>query len=244
MKKQLILVVSLALASLVTAQEIETMHPTKASREYRKYREATSEPTFSISKVKAIIKKIKKDQDDNRRLAEKDFNALSLEQKFTYTMIHGEDSTQNCDAPMGIVDEEKKIFSYIPSAFGDEVTWSDRQRDFLTKNRSKVIPLIKETLKLRRRAGVNLKNAILETNAVELIPDLVSIYRIHNKDHDILTVLMLLMKEGNYPEFMKSTSFTKLYGENANYKSFLQASAANQKLIIDRAMAFYKSSQK
>jgi hypothetical protein len=91
---------------------------------------------------------------------------------------------------------------------------------------------------------VNLKNAILETNAVELIPDLIGIYRIHNKDHDILTVLMLLMKEGKYPEFMKSTSFTKLYGENANYKAYLQASSANQKLIIDRAMAFYKSSHK
>ena len=62
MKKQLIFVVALAVSGIVMAQEIETMHPTTASREYRKYREAASEPTFSITKVKAIIKKIKKDQ--------------------------------------------------------------------------------------------------------------------------------------------------------------------------------------
>lgn len=241
MKKQLFLVLSLAISGFVFGQDIETMHPTKASREYRKYRETISIPTYSLTKVQSIIKKIKVDQDDNHRLSEKEYAALTLEQKFTFTMIHGEDATQNCDAPMGIVDEEKKIFSYIPSAFGDEITWSDRQRDFLVKNRSKVIPLVRATLKLRKRAGVNLKNAILEMNAVELIPDLITVYKYKNKDHDILTVLMLLMKEGKYGEFEKSTSFTKLYGEDANYKAYLQANSANQKLIMDRAMAFYKS---
>jgi hypothetical protein len=231
-------------ASTALPQYTETTHPTRVSREYRKYREAISEPIFALAKVKGIVKKIKVDKEDNHRLSEKEYEALSFEEKFTFTMIHGEDATQNCDAAMGIVDEEKKIFSSIPSAFGDEITWSDRQREFLSKNREKVIPLIKSTLKLRQRAGVNLKNAILETNAVELIPDLVAIYRRHNKDHDILTVLMLLMKEGKYPDFEKSASFTKLYGENANYKAFLQANAENQKLIIDRAMAFLKSKMK
>jgi hypothetical protein len=244
MKKITSILIVLGAIGSVVAQDIETKHPTLASRNYRAYRQQISLPTYHFAKISAMSKKIKADKEDNHRLSEARFAALTLEEKFTYTMIHGEDATQNCDAPMGIVAEEKKIFGYIPSAFGDEVTWSDRQREFLTKNREKVVPLIKATLRLRQRAGVNLKNAILETNAVELIPDLIAIYNLKHKDHDILTVLMLLMKEGKYSEFETSQSFTKLYGPNANYKAFLEANKANQKLIMERAMSFRNSKMK
>ena len=99
-------------------------------------------------------------------------------------------------------------------------------------------------MKLRQRLGVNLKDAIVELDAVELIPDMIKVYNLKKKDHDILTILMILMKEGSYPDFMNSQSYEKLYGENSNYKGFLMASPENQKLIIDRAMGYYKSSEK
>jgi hypothetical protein len=55
---------------------------------------------------------------------------------------------------------------------------------------------------------------------------------------------MLLMKEGQYPEFINSASYTKLFGEESNYKAYLEANSANQQLVMDRAMAFYKTLHK
>ena len=243
MKKLLSILLVIATVGSVLAQaEIPTT--SAVSKQYRHYREAISMPTYGLAKVKGLIKKIKSDKEDNMRLSDKVYGSLTVEERFTYTMIHGEDSSQNCDFMMPVTDEEKKIFGFWPDAFGGESVWSDRQRQFLANNRTKVIELMRATMKLRERAGANIKDAVLELNANELIPDLIAVYKIKRKDHDILTALMILMKEGQYPDFINSASFTKLYGENSNYKGFLEANAANQQLIMDRAMAFYKSLHK
>ena len=244
MKKLLSVLIALTTMTAIFAQDDWKVKQSATSRKYHEYREVISEPSYHLDTIKAMVKRIKEDKEGNKPLSQKAYNAMSFEEKFTYTMIHGEESTQNCDAMPPILEEEKKIFAYFPSAFGDEVIWSERQRDFMTKNRSKVIPLIRSTMKLRQRAGVNLKGAILHLNAIELIPDLVTAFNIKKKDLDILSLLMTLMKEGKYPEFMKSASYEKLYGEKANYKSYLDGNSANQKLIIERAMAFYKSNSK
>ncbi|MEI8281349.1 MAG: hypothetical protein WCG75_02990 [Armatimonadota bacterium] len=243
MKKLLSFLLVFAAVGSVLAQE-EIAKTSAASKQYRLYREAMSMPTYGLAKVKGLIKKIKRDKEDNMRLSDKVYGSLTVEERFTYTMIHGEDSSQNCDVMMPVVDEEKKIFSFWPDAFGGESVWSDRQRQSLSNNRTKVIELLRATMKLRERAGANIKNAVMELKANELIPDLIAVYRIKRKDHDILTLLMLLMKEGQYPEFINSASYTKLYGEESNYKGFLEANSANQQLIMDRAMAFYKSLHK
>ena len=243
MKKTLSLLL-LVVGQMVLAQDEKITHPSATSRRYHEYRQAISEPAHHLAKIKTISKKIKADKEGNTRLADKDYEALTFEEKFTFNMIHGEDSSQNCDAMMGIMSEERKIFKYIPDAFGDEITWSVRQREFLKSNRDKVIPLIRATMNLRQRVGANLKDAIMEVNGIELIPDLIATYKLKRKDHDVLTLLMLLMKEGDFSEFKASASYTKLFGENANYKSFLDASPANQKLIMERAMTYYKSKTK
>ena len=224
------------------AQDSDNGHQSSTSRKYHEYRLGISEPSYHLSKVKAIISKIKGDKEGNHRLSDKVYDSLSFEEKFTYNMIHGEDSSQNCDGTMSTVKEESKIFGYIPDAFMEgDIAWSDRQREFLSRNRTKIISLVKATIKLRQRVGVNLKNAILEINGYELVPDLIEVYNVKKKDNDILTLLMLMMKEGKFPEFVNSASYTKLYGENSNYKGSLEANAANQELIAKRAMDFYKS---
>jgi len=110
---------------------------------------------------------------------------------------------------------------------------------YLKGNRVEVIDLIRETIRQRGRFGSNLKRAVLELNLWELTPDLVKVYSRDHKDNDIITVLMILMKENKYEPFLKSASFTKLYGEHASYQNFLNANTANQKLEISRAMDFY-----
>ncbi|MNU11874.1 hypothetical protein D3C72_2600680 [compost metagenome] len=47
------------------------------------------------------------------------------------------------------------------------------------------------------------------------------------------------MKRGEYSEFMKSTSFKKLYGETSNYYAYLDYNKENEALIYRRAMGYY-----
>ena len=215
-------------------------NPSKSTLKYREFRQESTTPTFGLAKVKKLVKTIKPDSDDNRHLNQKAYDSLTVEEKFTYTMIHGEDATQNCDVMPVFKDEEKKIFGYIPGNFHDETTWSDRQRKYLKDNRETVIKLIRRTILDDKRVGVNLKSAILEIDGVELIPDLAKVYNAKHYDHDILTVMMLLMKEGKFEPFAKSQSFEKLYGEHSNYRGYIMANTDNQKLVIDRAMAYFK----
>ena len=76
-------------------------------------------------------------------------------------------------------------------------------------------------------------------NAREMIPFLIKTYNADKKDHDILTVFMLLMKNNSYKPFMASQSFKKLYGEEASYQAYLDFNKANEELILKRALDFY-----
>lgn len=87
---------------------------------------------------------------------------------------------------------------------------------------------------------MNYKLAISETNGRELIPLLISTYKKERKDHDILTLLMLLMVKGEYAPFMSSPSYKKLYtSEQSSYDAYLNYNQANEDLIIQRATAYY-----
>lgn len=211
------------------------------SRRYHEARVALTIPPYSLQKVRSIIRGIKRDHEGNRRLSPAAFNRLTVEERFTYVMLHGEDYDQNCDISPVILHEERKIFPYVPSAFDDAAAWSRQQTAFLKNNRARVIALMRETLRRQGRVGSNFKEAITELNAVELIPDLSAVYRRTRSDHDILSVLMLLMKEGNYRPFLNSSIHKKLFGENADFLVSIPASPANQKFILDQAAAFHRS---
>lgn len=244
MKKLCTLCLVLLATASVFAQDPNQIKTSAASKRYAAYRQVETDPPYALSKVKAMVKKIKEDSEMNRRLPDAAFNAMSFDEKFTYCMIHGEDFSQNCAEMMPIVDEEKKIFGYFPGAFNDEAMWSERQTKFMHDNRARVIAMIRSTMNAKHRVGTNLKSAICELNAVELIPDLITIFNRDHKDLDILTVLMILMKEGKYQPFLDSATFKKLYGPDATGDNFIMANSANRKLTIDRAMAFYKSVKK
>ena len=238
MKKILFLALVDTLTPCLFAQED---HSSAATKRYRAFRHEASTPSYSTAKVKALIKTIKVDKDDGRTLSLKQFNALSTQEKFTFVMLHGEDFAQNCDEMPAIIDEEKKIFAYTPGAFDDEATWSDKQLAFLKNNRTKVIELLRATIKAQQRVGVNLKQAIMEIKANELVPDLIATYNRDHKDHDILTTLMLLMKEDGYMPFFDSKIYEDLYGDDDNYQTFMMATPANQKAILGFAASFSKS---
>ncbi len=244
MKKATALLLAPLLANLAAAQMFGEGNVSQASKRYHAYRFETTQPPYGLAKVKAIIKGIKPkkggvdDMGDVRATAA--WGRMTTEERFTYCMLHGEDPSQNCNAMPWLVDEERKVFAYPAGFFGDEV-WSERQMAFLRSRRSDVVRLLRGTIRARGRVGANLKDTIAYLNTNELIPDLIWAYNRDRKDQDILTVLMLLMREGKYAPFMASPTYKKLYGEGAMSDSFVVANEANRKLMFERAMAFYRT---
>jgi hypothetical protein len=243
MTKLLPILFAAVLSGIAFAQDEGPMpKPSAASRRYHDYRLVATEPSYGLAKVKAMIRKIKEDPDMNRRLSDKTFSSLSFDEKFTYSMMHAEDFSQNCEMMMPIEEEHTKIFAFIPGAFGGEQSWSEKQLTFLKKNRSKVIGLLRSTIRSHKRVGLNLKAAIWQLNATELIPDLATAFNRDTRDNDILTLMMLMMNEAKYKPFLDSTSYKKLYAdESTSYKAYLTSNSANKQLILARAGAFYHS---
>jgi hypothetical protein len=242
MKKLVHLCVLVAVVASVFAQQDSPY--TARQLKYHDYRLTLTEPPYALSKVKRLIKHLKAGEEGNERMADKAYNSLSFDEKFTYAMIHGEDYVQNCDAMPRIDDEDQRIFAWPPGAFASDTTWSDRQRAFARNNRGIFVSRIRSLIRSRRRVGLNVKFVCMELDAYELIPDLIRAYGYGKKDHDILSVLMVLMKHGQYKPFLASASYKKLYSEDSSYESSLMANEANEKLICDRAMAFYNSGKK
>ena len=213
---------------------------------YREFRAQISVPPYSLSKIKALITKIQPQSDEDNSdmgispLSQKDYDALSLREKFTYTMIHPEMYAQNCAIFVPQTNEDQKIFGYLISWMNEE-TWSDRQLQFLTKNRDSVMAIIKESVTRSKRMGVNYKDALVEIHAWEMIPFLISYYKENKKDKDVLTTLMLLMKKGKYAGFVQSKSYKNLYGIADNYETSMAFNKANEELTIQRAQAYYHS---
>lgn len=240
MKRYLLFALFLGPFALNAQEEGAWKEPSKESQAYHEYRTKTTVPPYGLAKVKSLIAKINQGDDENLSLNSKAYLALPLREKFTYNMIHAESYSQNCDAMPPIEDEHLKVFGYLPDAF-DEYSWSDRQTDFLTANRDSVFALIKESVNRSKRIGVNYKLAIVSLNGKEMIPFLINMYKQDNKDHDILTVLLLLMEKSKYQPFINSATYTKLYSSTSNYQAFIQYNKANEELILKRATDFYKN---
>lgn len=234
---------SIIIFCIVTTRAYSQMDP------YREFRSQTSVPPYGLSKIKALIAKIKPQSDEDNSdmgispLSTKDYDALSLREKFTYTMIHPEMYAQNCAIFVPQTNEDQKIFGYLISWMNEE-TWSDRQLQFLEKNRDSVMAIIKESVTRSKRMGVNYKDALVEINAWETVPFLISYYKENKKDKDVLTTLMLLMKKDNYAGFLKSTSYKNLYGVAGNYESSMAFNKANEELTLQRAQAYYHSKKR
>ncbi|PSL48002.1 hypothetical protein CLV51_102862 [Chitinophaga niastensis] len=240
MKKTVVFLALLATYCTCSAQESdEWKEPGKESQAYHTYREKITRPPYNLQKINTLIEQIKSDDNENAVLNQKIYLSLSLREKFTYHVIHPESYSQNCDAMPPIPDEDKKIFAQLPDAFG-EYSWSERQVKFFSANHDSVVAYISASIGRTNRIGVNFKKVITDINATEMIPLLISTYNTDHKDHDILTVLMLLMKNNEYAPFLVSPSYKKLFAnQETSYQAFLNFNTPNEELIINRATSFY-----
>jgi hypothetical protein len=214
--------------------------PSEESAAYSVYRQKMTLPPYGLSKVQGMIRRIKSGDNDELAISSKDYQSLSLREKFTYHMINGEAENQNCDAQPPLLDEHKKIFGHLPDFFND-YDWSQRQYSFFKAHKDTVLALIRESTLRSGRMGVNYKQAIVDMQAVSMIPFIISTYRSNPKDHDLLTVLLLLMSESKYGPFLQTPMYKKLYGDGADYRAHLVFNTANEQLIIRRATEFYNT---
>ncbi|SEW53854.1 hypothetical protein [Chitinophaga arvensicola] len=240
MKKIVAVLVLVAAYSVCFAQDDYTwVEPSKESQAYHEYRMKISRPPDGLQKVLGMISKIQDNENEALALSQKEYMSLSLREKLTYHLIHAETYSQNCDARPPVPDEHMKIFGQLPDAFGD-YSWSQRQGNFMIANRDTVIALVSASIIRSSRVGLNYKKAIIDINAREMIPLLIKTYNKDHKDHDILTLLMILMKNNEFEPFMTSTSYKKLYAnEETSYEAYLNFNSANEALIIERATNFY-----
>lgn len=219
---------------------------TLKSQKYHELRLSQTTPTFELAKVKSLMKSMKKREDEGgdsgvMALSAKAYRSLSTGGKFTYCMLHGENFGQNCDGMPAVLGEESKIFAQPPAAFWNEADWSDRQRNFLHSHRASVIGLLRLTIRHQHQIGVNLKKAILEIDAFELIPDIVAEYKRSSKDRDQLSVLSLLLKHARYEPYVKSPLYIKFYGEEASYQTAVPIHEDIVRFIIKCALSLYET---
>jgi len=241
MKRLLSICIIVAVSTSLFAQ-FDPPGLTKASKAYHAYRMVETDPSYGLTKVESLIKRIKSVNDYSQEIAAKTFNALSVPDKFTYCMLHGEVFSQNCDGMPATLGEEKMIFGHPLGPWFGQNQWSDRQKSFLHHNRTAVVGLLRSTIRSNSRVGCNLKMAITELDAWELIPDLAASYNKAKQDGDILSVFFLLMKDGKFKPFLISETYKKIYAdEDASYKSFVAYNPENAQLTIQRATAYYKS---
>jgi hypothetical protein len=244
MKKTYALLFAILVCSCCRAQD-DQKEAGPESQAYHEYRHYKTTPPYGLEKVRQLIKykTVRREDPDEDAgkdsLPEKLYRSLSLREKFTYNMIYGEYFSQNCDIDEATRDEEKKIFANLPQLFSEK-SWSERQENFFKDNKDSVIALMTESIGRTKRVGLNYKYTIVDINATSMIPFLISTYNLQKKDHDILTVLILLMKDNNYPAFMGSVSYSKLYaGKDTYYNRAIVFNVANEALIIQRATDFY-----
>lgn len=247
MHKHLVLFLFLLSGSVCSFSQDDTpVQPSQASYDYRQFKNYRSVPSYSLAKVKQLLKTIKASERDEMdgytsALAPKYYNPLRLREKFTYHLIHPESYSQICDMPPVIIDEEKKIMGRLTDIY-DEENWSDRQWEFFEKNRDSVLFYIRDCSKTYNRVGLNFKRIIEKVNGWELIPYLKEVYlKSKKKDTDILTLFMILMRDNKYPPFLESSSWKKLYGNEDNYTAYIDFNTANAELIIARASDFYNT---
>jgi hypothetical protein len=205
-----------------------------------------STPHYGLDKVQAAINKVVH-QDYKPQgffaLTNSQYASLTLDEKFTYNMIHAEWYSQMCDMmPLFLYRDSIawRIFPQLPRFFG-EYSWSNRQRDFFKNNRDSVIRLIKETIIHDGTAGLNLLTVIVDLNAKELTPLLIDTYRRYHSNHYILTTLMILMKNNRYAEFFRSPQYAQLYDLTSSgaHTDYLPYTTKNIEFILQQATKFY-----
>jgi hypothetical protein len=222
-------------------------------------RRLNTEPSFGLQKIKALInsardsklKEMHSSKGDTSDilfifptpLSEEVYSTLSLREKFTYNMISPESYWQNCTFTFSSW-SDNQIPAQLPLV-SNMYNWSARQIKFFQANKDSIIEFIRLDGQPGRHLGLNDKTVIVYVNATAMIPLLQKCYRT-TKDCQILTALMLLMKDNQYAPFMQSDLFKQLYVGSLHqmYRNATDRNKDNEAFILGQATNFYNELSK
>ncbi len=170
----------------------------------------------------------------------KDFDLLSVEEKFAHCALLPEAPEKGCARARPNLEATsneipKQMFgrwNYYP---GHE--WSPRQLDFLRSHRTDVVRFLKTTIGERKRVGINLKYIISNFQLYELTPDCLAVYQRDHYDQDILAMLLSEMEREKFEPLLASDFYAKFY----KTASVIPSDPENRQLVINLAKAYYKS---
>lgn len=235
------------LASLSPAQNPRpSQKDIDAALAYHAYRQRTTEPPFNLAKVKALVASGQTAHltsspraDIGKTLPEAKFNKLSLEEQFTYNMLYPETWSQNCIGRGAEIHEANRIYRRAPVEFDAAYFWSEKQIKWFRSHRREVVGFLRRTIAARHDAGSNVKQAIVQIQGYELIPELIDLFRNNRKDKDLLSTMVTLMDNGKYKPFQTSDIGIKMVSPKAHAREPLAATKTNEDFILSQAKAYY-----
>jgi hypothetical protein len=178
------------------------------------------------------------------RLSDGEFRSLSPLEKFIYAHKYPESSMQTC----GLYDMARDmslIPANIPYLFDGE-RMSERQIKSLQDNRDSTMDYLSNCIDFYSHIPLGYKKTIIEINGWEFIPSILSLEEKMNrrdtgtvKDPYIYSLLMVLMKNNKFKDFIATTTYKKLYGESASYREKISYTADIRNQIRELSQKFY-----
>jgi hypothetical protein len=139
-----------------------------------------------------------------------------------------------------------KLFSNLPMQT-EGLRMSSRQKKSLQDNRDTVIVCLEKCIDFNSHVPLAYKQTILEINAWEFIPSLLALEDKMNKknsqfvkDPYLYSLLMLLMKNGDFGKFKETSLYKTLYGPGTGYKTSINFTPELRQQIADLSNQFYK----
>lgn len=210
--------------------------PSKEDEACFLYRRQISQPPYGLHEIRRhlIFHYGKSNKLDTRF-----YQSLPLRKRFTYHMINGESFMQNCSIELPQKNDQHMLFAELPRSVFGEYGWNAAQYQFFMKNRDSVISLIRENMQATGRVGLNFKAVIIYVNAREITRPLLDLYQgAKVKDRDVLTVLILLMRDNKYGAFLSSSVYNQLYGPASGTSTCIAFTKDIERLIIANALKF------
>lgn len=182
----------------------------------------------------------------NIKISDADFQSLTPLEKFVYAHQYPEFYTQLCGLyDMAKAKDMSMIYANIPFLFDGE-RMSERQEKSLHDNRDSTMLYLDKCIDFRSHIPLGYKQTIIEINAWEFIPSILSLEEKMNKgdvgtieDPYIHSVLMKLMVNGGFADFKRTDIYKTLYGEKAGSRQKMKFTADVRKQIRDLSQKFY-----
>lgn len=187
----------------------------------------------------------------NHNLSSSEYNVLSLNEKIEYSLFYPESYHQICSflKPLSS-DYQNFIHAYLLIELGERRR-SEKQRKVLTLNRNLTVKVLSECLFTTNFLGRLEKSVIQELNAYECIPGLIEIFK-KNKDTELLTLCLLLMKNDKFEKLSESKIHVTLYADPAHFSigrpyEYYQKTPKNEEninIVLSLAKQYYELKMK